>query len=251
MKVFSILAITFALNWAMLTQASATTVAIDDSADTLTVSIDGVNITSASQSVGNCPGGCQNVTNFLIETGSANSAESASVQFDDFTLVPSALPEGTVFFSKVLYLTEAGSAPGVPPVISDEVTVTVSNVGVALQIGLTLDSDFGETGLPACTAGIPPGTNCVNLGQETGDFQDITAAALTNMLGPGFSGAIEVPGLTLLIRSDATEITVPEPSTLLLLAVALAVPAAWSTRRNDGRCAPSSAACLFASQGSE
>jgi PEP-CTERM motif-containing protein len=229
MKTFHVLAVALAVSLFTQTQAFATTVAIDDMTDTLTVSIDGVNITAPGQSVGSCVGGCQNVTGFLIQPGSANNPESASINFDDFTLTTTAPPDSTLFFSKVLYLTEAGSTPGVPPIISDELTVTVRNVGVAVQIGVSLDSDFGEAGLGPCTAGISPSSNCLNLGQETGDFQDITAAALGSMQ----PSAIQVPGLTILVRSDATETTVPEPSTVLLLAVApLALLAAWRTRRS-------------------
>jgi hypothetical protein len=179
------------------------------------VSIDGVPITFAGQSVGSCVGGCQNVTGFLIEPGSATQPESATVQFDDFTILTPSLPEGTLFSSSVLLLKEAGST-GEAPIISDDMLVTVRNVGVATEISLSLESDFGEAGLGPCTAGIPPGSNCVDLGLETGAFQDITGAALASMQ----PSAIQVPGLTLLVRSDATETTVPEPSALLLLAAA-------------------------------
>jgi hypothetical protein len=215
-KSFHVLAVALVVSFVTQTQAFATMVQIDDLTDKLSVSIDGVNITAPGQSVGNCVGGCQNVTGFLIQPGSANSAESASLNFDDFTLTTTAPPDSTLFFSKVLYLTEAGGTPGVPPVISDEITVAVRNVGVAVQISVELNSDFGEGDLGPCTAGIPPGSNCMNLGQETGDFQDITAAALASMQ----PSAIQVPGLTIQVRSDATETTVPEPSALLLIAAA-------------------------------
>lgn len=160
MKLFRASILVFIASLVIPVDGSATTVIIDDSKDKLTVSINGVTVTSANQSIGNCVGGCQNVTGFLLDPGSAATAEGASVDFDDFTIASPNLTQSTLYFSKVLALTEAGGTPGVPHPRSDVFTVNVRNVGVATQIGVSLNSDFGETGLGFCAA------NCVNLGDE-------------------------------------------------------------------------------------
>jgi PEP-CTERM motif len=206
MKVFGVLAALVA-SFATFTQAYATTVMIDDSTDTLAVSINGVDITFAGQLVGNCPGGCQVVTNFLIESGSSTKPETAVLGFDDFTLTNQVSGD---FQSPILYLTELGGTPGIPPLISDDILVFVRGDPDFTNISIQFESDFGETGL-ACT-------NCTLIGPETGEFQDITDVVLRSMgITPPALGE-----LTLLVRSDVTEATVPEPATLVLLGVALA-----------------------------
>ena len=226
MKLFRASILVFIASLVIPVDGSATTVIIDDSKDKLTVSINGVTVTSANQSIGNCVGGCQNVTGFLIEPGSAANPQSASVDFDDFTIASPNLPQGTLFFSKVLALTEAGGTPGVPHPRSDAITVTVRNVGVATQISVLLNSDFGENGLGPC------GANCVNLGDETGDFLDITTAALGSMQ-PAALALSDVPGLSVLVRSDVAE--VPVPAAFVLFASGLlgvAGRAAWRRGRH-------------------
>lgn len=199
-KVFRVLFIPLAVvlgAWAG--PSGATIVEIDDVTDPLmTVRINGVPITSAGQVVGTFPNE-QDVTNFLVTPGSSTTPrETAVVGFTDFSIT-GVRPQ---FNSPQLFLTEAATGQ-----ISAVMTLFLEGFDTFTIFRLQMESDFGAAGLTCIT-------NCVSLGVETGDFQDISAAALGN------SG---VTGLTFLVRSDVDPVSaVPEPVTFALLVVGLA-----------------------------
>jgi hypothetical protein len=188
----------------------ATIVEIDDAES---VSINGVPITFAGQTVGTFPN-FQEVTNFLISSGSPTTPDTAIVGWTDFSITGAPQQQ---FNSPQLLLIKPGTGGSV---ISDIITLFIQGDDTFTSFLLRMDSDFGDSGL-TCT---PP---CVSLGEATGEFQDISAAALGN------SG---VSGLTIRVRSDIDVTAVPEPATLLLAVLALAAlsaSAAWRQRRRQ------------------
>lgn len=188
----------------------ATIVEIDDAES---VSINGVPITFAGQTVGTFPN-LQEVTNFLISPGSPTTPNTAIVGWTDHSITGAPQQQ---FNSPQLLLIEPGTGGAV---ISDIVTLFIQGFDTFTRFSLRMDSDFGESGL-TCTV------NCVSLGEATGEFQDISAAALGN------SG---VSGLTIRVRSDIDVTAVPEPATLMLAVLGLALSASAAGRQRRRRC---------------
>jgi hypothetical protein len=125
--------------------------------------------------------------------------------------------EGIVLAAVLL---DEAALPGVPPTISDYATFTVatsSDVGTNFRLDFVSDA---ETGLTLNCATLL--TGCTDLGVETGDFQNLGPALSTPINTCLICALPSLPGyLTANIRSDAPE-SVPEPTTLALLALGLA-----------------------------
>ena len=246
MKVFDVLALAFAVTLAAGTEArAAALVTIDDATDNLKVSINGTDVTTTLIN-GVPPGftaGGLPITGGLILTGpgcNPGGNQCAVLRWDDPS-VSIGLGPGQSYNSPAVLLLEAGGTPGGQPLVSDEVDLTVTNVGTSgsplAEFQVSLLSDAGETSLfpvSDCTTSV---VGCQIAGLETGSLQDVTTLLLTPVnncticnLPPG-----GISGVTVQVISDAVESGVPEPSALLLLAASglawLTGRAAWKKRR--------------------
>lgn len=206
-------------------RVQAVTIVIDDSTENVTLSFDGLDLTSLL--IGGVPPGLSvgniDITGGLIATGAGCNAgsgnvECASISWFDPGVTNLQLPVGGTAIGPAVLLDEAAPIPGTPPVISDYAIFSVSQ---STDVGTSFRLDFfsdGDTSLVLDCATLV--TGCTDLGLETGDFQDLGPALSTPVSECEICALPALPSyLTASVRSDAPE-SAPEPSTLLLLAVA-------------------------------
>jgi hypothetical protein len=210
--------------------AVATVLVIDDLTDNMAVSINGTPITSAGQTVGTYPN-TQEVFGFLIQPGSPSNPERAAINFDDYTL-PTVGPVREQYLNGTVVLTNPDGS------VSDTIIVGYENLGTTFegtpisQFRVQMESDVDGVPLPGCSSF----SNCITV-PETGNFQDITAAAFATMSIPFGPLGVPVPeGFTLLVRSELDAPTpgnpVPEPASLALLGMGFAAMSVLRRRKS-------------------
>lgn len=230
MNLFRVWVLAFVGAVTLWTGARAATIVIDDSTDNLTVSLNGRDLTTLL--INGLPPGTMvgpiSITGGLILTGAGCNAGSGAVEcavlrWDDPSVITTFTNSAqTSYASPIVALDQTTGTPNSPPTVSDFVSLTITTLGdLGTEFLVTLDSDANPAFPSTACASV---TGCVDLGLETGGFQDVTTALLTpvaNCIICTLPNGLTAGALTAQVRSDL-EGSAPEPAMLALLGIGLA-----------------------------